>query len=705
MDQYHRSVIVADEPQYQSFYPNFTGDPDSVPVPPSTSCTGKMLGVSSGGRKPPLEIEYVRDAAAKSGRYSLKIRYLPTPLYAKLGAYYFPVAQWAGVYFLNTPNAGHIGCLPGRNLTGATQIHFWARAESTTLVRFGAGQNTQSQKDKPYWTSFGDKKIPATTLTRQWQRIVIAFPSGTDMHSVLVGLYVSFNLGYENKPTTIYIDGAEFNISNLDAPRLVQSYAEGDSPRTVDTKSLPDPTQPTAMPQDCSIAASRDTRNNAVELPSSNRVTNAAYVYDQALVLLAFLARGTPDDLKRAALIAKALVVAQNNDPIFNAARAHRGCGHEFDRGRLRNAYAAGELIDANCHRVGLAGWWDRSKNRYVEDEYAAGTDTGNMAWAGLALIQADAILPSNGKHPYLEAAREIGRWIVANMRADNPLAAPVTQGEPTSGFFGGFEGFPPDFTGTDFRGCSDERFPKNRQRQVRSDWRSTEHNIDVFAFFQKLAAMADIETRESAAYWRDQAAYARKFVESMRVTDADGTVRLATGAPVPLERGTNREVVPIDVQSWALLGMASGRDFESSVDWAAKNCAAVTVPHAYGFNCHEGNGAWWEGTAQLAVALVSLGRTAQAAPLIDAIQSGQHRAGLNAGAIDAASKNGLATGLGKVWRSSSKLAKTDWLYWQDPHIGATAWYIFAMLQKNPYQIAVTTDDKHTAQTSLDPIH
>ena len=34
-----------------------------------------------------------------------------------------------------------------------------------------------------------------------------------------------------------------------------------------------------------------------------------------------------------------------------------------------------------------LSGWWDDKQNRWVEDPYQVGSDTGNMAWAMLALL------------------------------------------------------------------------------------------------------------------------------------------------------------------------------------------------------------------------------------------------------------------------------------------------------------------------------
>ena len=53
---------------------------------------------------------------------------------------------------------------------------------------------------------------------------------------------------------------------------------------------------------------------------------NVAFTYDNALALIAYLARGTTDDMKRAKYLADAFVYAVNNDRYFSD-------------GRLRNAY------------------------------------------------------------------------------------------------------------------------------------------------------------------------------------------------------------------------------------------------------------------------------------------------------------------------------------------------------------------------------
>ncbi len=372
---------------------------------------------------------------------------------------------------------------------------------------------------------------------------------------------------------------------------------------------------------------------------------NAAHVYDQSLALLAFLARGTADDLRRAELIAQALVEAQSHD-------------RTFKDGRLRNAYASGELLDPNCNCARLPGTWNAQANAWWEDEYAAGTDTGNMAWAGIALVQAHALLPPREGDPYLQAARRLAQWIVATQR-DN---------DGPGGFRGGLEGF--------------EAGPGNPSGQHPSTWRSTEHNIDLVAFFRLLAAATGPHTA-AGLEWTEQARHAAGFVESMRSKEG----YLPTGT-APASSAIVATPIPLDAQTWSVLGLGNAKTYEGAVDWALANCRAKGFAAAFDFNCKDGDGAWWEGTAQMAAALKQLGRAREAAPILHELEAAQVHDGAAAGALPAASRCDLTTGFTKTWASGKT---TPWLYSANAHVGATAWFIFATLDANPYHLPKVT--------------
>jgi hypothetical protein len=156
---------------------------------------------------------------------------------------------------------------------------------------------------------------------------------------------------------------------------------------------------------------------------------NAAYVYDNALAGLALLAAGHADQARR---IGQALAIAQTHDRFYQD-------------GRLRNAYQAGTMATP----AKLPGWWDTKTNRWEEDPYQAGTQTGPLAWAMLLWAALGQTAPAD----------TAGDWL------DDSLRAP-------SGYFGGFYGFEP--------------------KPQKLTWQSTEQNTDLFAAFTKLNRAED---------------------------------------------------------------------------------------------------------------------------------------------------------------------------------------------------------------------
>ena len=88
---------------------------------------------------------------------------------------------------------------------------------------------------------------------------------------------------------------------------------------------------------------------------------STAFVYDNALLVLAYLARGKSGDVDRARILGDALLYAQKNDPAAD--------------GRFRQAYFAG-VADSNGVYVttGLS--------------FFQGSAVGDVAWPGIALAQ-----------------------------------------------------------------------------------------------------------------------------------------------------------------------------------------------------------------------------------------------------------------------------------------------------------------------------
>jgi hypothetical protein len=121
--------------------------------------------------------------------------------------------------------------------------------------------------------------------------------------------------------------------------------------------------------------------------------------------------------------------------------------------GRIREAYAPKPLTAPSDVRI-----------------TGKTSDAGNMAWAGMALAQ---LYHATGGSAYLAGAESIGNWIVANCR-DTRGAGGYTGGDQADG--------------------------------TKIKWKSTEHNIDLYAMFTMLA------TETGSSSWTADAAWARQF-------------------------------------------------------------------------------------------------------------------------------------------------------------------------------------------------
>jgi hypothetical protein len=268
--------------------------------------------------------------------------------------------------------------------------------------------------------------------------------------------------------------------------------------------------------------------------------------------------------------------------------------------------------------------------------------------------VHAHVRLPKRAGSPYLGAALALARWVVRNTRIDDALG----------GFAAGVQGF--------------ELAAGNSQGQQRKDYRATEHNIDLEALFENLAAAVGRDTAEGQS-WSAQAAHARLFVDKMRNPAADAPhfwTGTAAGTSI------NKAVIPLDAQTWSVLRARDPVSSGGALDWALTHCTEKGSTDAFDFNCNDGDGAWWEGTAQVAAALRWLKREQDATPVLARLRNAQLKAGAAAGAIPAASRCGLTTGFDMSFRSGKTVR---WLYPSWPHIGATAWFIFAALGVNPY--------------------
>src|SRR3954452_23772596 len=167
---------------------------------------------------------------------------------------------------------------------------------------------------------------------------------------------------------------------------------------------------------------------------------STAFTYDNALAILAYLADDRPSSLVRARALGDALLFAQAGDPQHND-------------GRLRQAYNVGPytFYDGTPQPDGFVRT-DGKANVGVQFGFT-GTAAGDMAWAGIALAR---LAGRTRSARYRAGAARIGEWI-ARLRSDQPL------GGYRFGVDGGNQPLP---------------------------FSSTEHNIDLTAFFRLLATL-----------------------------------------------------------------------------------------------------------------------------------------------------------------------------------------------------------------------
>ena len=319
--------------------------------------------------------------------------------------------NWAGIYW-QYPENNWGNMREGYNLTGATKLTFWAKGEKGgEVIKFFVGGI-----DGKYSDSLPKVSIKVRP-TKEWRKYTIDLKNYNLSH--VIGGFGWVASSYDNpRGATFYLDEIKYDLKT-NKPRFLRSFI------TITTKS-PD-----------------------------KYIQNAAFVYDNALALIAFLAM---EDYERAKLIADAFVTAQNNDRFYKD-------------GRLRNAYMAGDLLYLGKAR--LPGWWDEKTKRWYEDEYQASSYAGNMAWVVIALA---SYYEEKGGEEYKNAAIKLGEWIYRE--------------NDKSGYTGGYKGWEPN------------------AEKIR--WKSTEHNIDVYVAFMHLYKITGDKK------WYDGAMKAKNFVESM---------------------------------------------------------------------------------------------------------------------------------------------------------------------------------------------
>jgi hypothetical protein len=341
----------------------------------------------------------------------------------------------------------------------------------------------------------------------------------------------------------------------------------------------------------------------------SGALGGAAFTYDNAVAAIALVACG---QIVQARRIGDALLLALDHDRYW----------HD---GRLRNGYAAGAI---SAEPLRLAGWWDLKSQRWLEDDYQAGSDSGNMAWAMLALLTLHAV---SGDQRYRDGALRLARWVEGMLD---------TRG--AGGFIGGYFGHEP--------------------APQRLGWKSSEHNADLAAAFARLArATGD-------AHWRQRARSAADFVSAMWNADG-GCFAVGTAA----DGVTVNPMLALDAQVWPLMALSMGVQRRASVLLTVERRLRFEAGYTYS---EAGGGLWIEGTAQVAVLLELLHRQAGARALRAAID-GERTAD---GGYYASGAQSTPTGF---------MLATDptkpRVYFHLEHLGASAWAALADQGYNPF--------------------
>lgn len=522
------------------------------------------------------------------------------------GGYYFQNGVLQGAAMEPVPNFGTVPNA-GIDLTGAQQLTFWARGkrggERVEFFCGGVGRNANSGRpEQPFPDSAPVTRI-SVRLTTQWKQYRINLRR-RNLRYVLGGFGWVCGDKKNRGGAEFFVDDIQYTLDpaarsrRLSQPRFIRSF------RTL-------PVQP-------------DLHDENPQDDLDFVLRNTAFVYDNALALLAFLAEGSADSLRRGRLIGDAFVYASQHD-------------RHFTDGRLRTAYAAGDLAlppgwtpNGIAGTAAVPGFYDEANAAFREVEQNA-VDVGNNAWVMIALL---ALSQRTGAPAYRTVAEQLGRF-VATFRIN-------------TGTYRGFLG-----------GVTD---PETAAPQLRP-YASTEHNLDLIAAFTVLAQQTG-DTR-----WLDEAAHARAFVEAM--WDAERGCYL-TGTVDPEQR--NPSPVPLDTQSWAVLALPDALQLHPQLLACVEQFHRTTHHGFTGYDFNDDrDGVWFEGTGQMAVAYARAQNADRVGELRQELQRAQQTAPFGEeGGIAAACHDGVSTGF-------------SFQLYRRLHLGAAAWNVFAQLGFNPY--------------------
>ncbi len=386
-----------------------------------------------------------------------------------------------------------------------------------------------------------------------------------------------------------------------------------------------------------------------------------AFTYDNAVAIHAYLADRTTDSMGRAEVLGNGLLYAQ----------AHN---FPYNDGRFAQAYYVNVPAADNS-------------GAYITPAaapfYFYTSTVGDQAWAGMALAQ---LYLRTGKAPYLTAALQVANWIVRNTYS--------TVGA------GGYS------FGTNIN-SSNQSVPS-------TNGKSTEHNIDTYAFFTMLATLTRDANASNGMQWSALAQHALTFVAAMY--NAAGPY-FYTGT-LGDQKTINTSPIPEDCQTWSYMATLNAA-WRHTIEWALNNLETTDTPqsphssltgsetiHGLVFDtaslsttAYDAHAVWLEGTAHAVAALVT--RVLRGAdPVSGLITDLSEALGLlrqceKAQALLGAGKTAgghpIPQGLGLVAATSVMDTGFGYTYGPSLHVGATGWYLLAALAANPFQLGYRT--------------
>jgi len=387
---------------------------------------------------------------------------------------------------------------------------------------------------------------------------------------------------------------------------------------------------------------------------------STAFVYDNSLVINAYLLRGQPEDITRAIVLGRALLHTQQIDAIGD--------------GRVRQAYFVDEP-DAQGVFVRPA----------LSPFFFLGSAVGDMAWTGIGLAQ---LFRHTGDPQFLDGAVKLGRWIVNNT--------------------------------FDTRGAGGFNFGVDNGNN-KLLFKSTEHNIDCVALFTMLAKLTGdgswlgqaVHARTFVDAMFDSADGGFFFTGTM----PDGVTinSILNQANIPEDVQTWSFLATLDQSQarsidWAKTNLAvtdtpqtingrlTGNHRVSGVSFASQSMRAVTPSDQFSA-APSPSAVWLEGTGHLAAALLARrlpvrrdlpgfhGDIETARMLLNNIRASQETLapGQTVGG------KSIPDGQGVVAASSVLNTGFGFSFNPNRHIAATSWFAMAGQAGNPFQLGLRT--------------